>query len=167
MQYKIKMEIFTTMLLMQYFFFQIIPWYWKHLTNCKVQGKKFFWHMILHSYLCHTLCNFLIKIKSNSCFSKTYSEIERMWSINSSKEIVLSRDSKELFVQRFMKVFGQNWKHVHKIKEQPPQLNLLYRDRTVKSKHWRSCKRKLFLKICNIHRKHLCWSLFQKKVADF
>ena len=32
---------------------------------------------------------------------------------NSNKEeIVLSRDSKELFVQRFVKVFDQNWKHV-------------------------------------------------------
>ena len=36
-----------------------------------------------------------------------------MWSINSSKEeIVLSRDSKELFVQRFVKIFQQNWKHM-------------------------------------------------------
>ena len=36
-----------------------------------------------------------------------------MWPINSSKEeIVLSRDSKTLFVQRFVKVFDQNWKHV-------------------------------------------------------
>ena len=35
-------------------------------------------------------------------FSKTYSEIESKWSINSSKEeIVLLHDSKELFVQRF------------------------------------------------------------------
>ena len=37
-------------------------------------------------------------------FSKTYSEIEIMWPINSSKD-VLSCDSKELFVQRFVKVF--------------------------------------------------------------
>ena len=58
------------------------------------------------------MCKFFIKIESN-CFSKTYSDIESMWSINSSKEeIVLSRDSKELFVQRFVKVFDQNWKHV-------------------------------------------------------
>ena len=36
-----------------------------------------------------------------------------MWPINSSKEeIILSRDSKALFVQRFVKVFDQNWKHV-------------------------------------------------------
>ena len=36
-----------------------------------------------------------------------------MWPVNSSKkEIALWRDSKELFVQRFVKVFDQNWKHV-------------------------------------------------------
>ena len=45
--------------------------------------------------------------------NKTYSEIESTWPIHSSKEkIILSRDSKELFVQRFVKVFDQNWKHV-------------------------------------------------------
>ena len=36
------------------FVFQIIPWDWKHLTNRKVQGKKVFWHVILHT--CATLC---------------------------------------------------------------------------------------------------------------
>ena len=87
--------------------FQITPWNWKHLTNCKV-----FWHVILHSYLCNALCNFFIKIESN-CFSKTYSEIKSTWPIKSSKEeIDLSRDSKELFEQRFVKVFDQNRKHV-------------------------------------------------------
>ena len=40
-------------------------------------------------------------------------EIESTWSINSSKEeIVLSRDSKELIVHLFVKVFDQNRKHV-------------------------------------------------------
>ena len=56
---------------------------------------------------------FFIKIESNSRFSKTYSEIETTWPINSSKEeIVLSRDSKKLFVQHFVKVFDQNRKQV-------------------------------------------------------
>ena len=56
---------------------------------------------------------FFIKIESNSRFSKTYSEIESTWPINSSKEeIVLLRDSEEFFVQRFVKVFDQNQKHV-------------------------------------------------------
>ena len=56
---------------------------------------------------------FFIKIESNSRFSKTYSEIESTWPINSSKEeIVLSHDNKKLFVQLFEKVFDQKWKHV-------------------------------------------------------
>ena len=80
--------------------FQIVPWNRKYLTNLKVQGKKAFWHVILHSYLCISLCKCFIKIESKG-FSKTYSETESTWPINSSKlEIVLSRDSKELFVQR-------------------------------------------------------------------
>ena len=42
-----------------------------------------------------------------------WSEIKSTWSIKSSKkEIVLSRDSKELFDQRFVKVFDKNRKHV-------------------------------------------------------
>ena len=40
------------------------------------------------------LSRFFIKIESAQCFSKTYSEIESTWSINSSKEeIVFSRDT--------------------------------------------------------------------------
>ena len=43
-----------------------------------------------------------VEIERN-CFSKTYSEIESTWSINSSKEeIVLSRDNKKLFLQSFV-----------------------------------------------------------------
>ena len=45
---------------------------------------------------------------------------------NSNKEeIVLSRDSKELFVQRFVKVFDQNWKHVE-ARKQRTGTSLLY-----------------------------------------
>ena len=62
------------------------------------------------------------------------------------KEIVLSRDSKELLQQRFVKVFDQNRKHVRReIKGQTPQP--LYRVGTVRSSHRRCCIRKLFLKI--------------------
>ena len=125
--------------------FQIIPWNWKHLANHKVQGRKVFWHVTLHSYLCNSLCKFFIKIKLK-CFSKTYSRIESTWSINASKEeIILLRDSKELFVQRFLKVFDQNWKR--EIKEEAPQLTLLYRGRAVRSSHRRCRIRKLFLKV--------------------
>ena len=84
--------------------FQIIPFNWMHLANRKVQGKKVFWHAILHSYLRNALCKFFIKIESNF-FSETYSEIESTWPIYSSKEeIVFSHDSTELFVLRFVKV---------------------------------------------------------------
>ena len=33
------------------------------------------------------------------------------------QEIVLSRDSKELFVKRFVKVFDENWKHMEERKK--------------------------------------------------
>ena len=47
-------------------------------------------------------------------------------SIHSSKEdIVFSRDNKELFVQRFVKVFDQNWKHME-AKSKNRHLSLLY-----------------------------------------
>ena len=82
---------------------------WKHLINRKVQEKKAFWHVISHRYLCNALCKVFIKIESNWYFSKTYSKIESTWPINSRKqEIFLSRDSKKLFVKRFVKVFDQN-----------------------------------------------------------
>ena len=75
--------------------------------TAKCRGRKFvFWHVILHSYLCNALFKFFIKIKSNQCSSKTYSEIKSTWRVKSSKEeIVLSRDS-------FMKVSDQNRKQV-------------------------------------------------------
>ena len=55
------------------------------------------------------LCvSFSSKSKAINVFPK-HSEIESSWPINLRKEeIVLSRDSKELFVQRFMKDFDQN-----------------------------------------------------------
>ena len=56
---------------------------------------------------------FFIKIESEQYFPKTNSEIENTWQINSSnEEVVLSRDNKELFVQRFVKVFDQNQNHM-------------------------------------------------------
>ena len=57
------------------------------------------------SYLCNALCKFFIKIESN-CFCERYSEIKSRCPIKpSKKEIDLLRDSKELFEQRFVKVF--------------------------------------------------------------
>ena len=45
---------------------------------------------------------------------------------------------------KFLIKVESTWRH--KIKEQSPQLTLLYRDRTVGSSHGRCCIRKLFLK---------------------
>ena len=53
------------------------------------------------------------------------------------------------------------------IPKQVPQLTLLYRGRSVRSSHQRCCLRKLFLEFCNIHREHLCWSLFLKNLQTF
>ena len=58
------------------------------------------------------LCVSSSKLETIDVFPK-HSEIESTWPFNSSKqEFVLSRDSKQLFVQRFVKAFDQNWKHV-------------------------------------------------------
>ena len=121
--------------------FQIIPWNWKLLINRKVQENKVFWHIILHSSLRSA---FFIKIESN-CFSKTYSEIERTLSINSSKEeMVLLRDSKKLFVLRFVWVFDQNRKHVEAWNQRTDTLTDF--GSTVRSSHWKCSIRQLFLK---------------------
>ena len=53
------------------------------------------------------------------------------------------------------------------IPKQGPQLTLLYRGRSVRSSHQRCCIRKLFSEFCNIHREHLCWSLFLKNLQTF
>ena len=62
---------------------------------------------------------------------------------------------------KFLVKIESTWRR--EIKEQAPQLTLLYRGRTAKSSHLWCCIRKLFLKFCSIHMKHLCWSLFLKK----
>ena len=117
-------------------------------STAKCGGRKSF-DMWCYSYLCNALCKFLNEIGNNKCFSKTYSEIESTWPINSrKKEIVLSRDSKELLCSvswKFLIKIESTWRC--KINEQAPQLTLLYRGRTVRSSQRRCCIRKLFLKI--------------------
>ena len=65
-----------------------------------------------------------------------HSEIESTWPVNSNKqEIILSRVSKELFVQRFVKAFDQNRKHVEARNQRTgTPADLLYRERIVRSK---------------------------------
>ena len=114
--------------------------------------------------------SFSWKSKVINVFSKTCSEIAYTWPINSNKEeIVLSCDNKELIVQRFMKVFDQNWMYVEARNQRTaPQQTLLYRGRTVRSSHRRCFIRKLFLKTLQYpQEKHLCWSLFLKMLQTF
>ena len=96
-----------------------------------------------------TLCKFFLKIESNYWFSKTYPEIENMRPIKSSKQkLVLSRDSKNYLSNVSWKILikiERTWRR--EIKEQAPQLTLLYHCRTVRSSHRRCCIRKQFLKI--------------------
>ena len=107
------------MLLMQYFclhdilpFSKSYPEIESTWPTTKCRGRKSFgmWYYIV---TCAVLCgSFSSKSKAIYDFPK-HSEIESTWPINSSnEEIVLSCDSKELFVQCFVKVFDQNWKHV-------------------------------------------------------
>ena len=142
-QNKIKIGIFTAM-----FRFPNHTHKLKAPDQPQNAGEESLLTRVLHSYLCNALCKIFIKIESN-CFSKTYSEIESTWPIISHKEeIVLARDGKELFVQRFVKVFDQIWMHVEALNERTgTQLTLLYRGRTIRRSHRRCCIRKLFWNI--------------------
>ena len=116
--------------------FQVIFWNWKHLINCKMQGKKIFWYTILHSCLCNILCKLFLKIESK-CFSETYSEIESMWSVKTNKkEIVchmkISNYLWNILCQFLIWVETIWW---HKIKWQGSMLTLLYCWRTVSMVH--------------------------------
>ena len=53
------------------------------------------------------------------------------------------------------------------IKEQSPQLTLLYRGRTVRSSHWRCCIRKLFLKILQYPQETLVLESIFKNLQTF
>ena len=101
------------------------------------------------------------KSKAINVFRK-HSEIKCAWPINSSKqEIVLLRDDKELFVQRFVIVFDQNRKHVEMQNQRtgtPANFTLPYR--TVRSSHQRCCIRKLFLNNFAISTGNTCAGVF-------
>ena len=110
---KMKFGIFTIMFLMQYFYLHsILPFSKSHpkiestwaTTKCSKRKTFDMWY---YTVTCATLCvSVSSKSKAINVFPKHISEIKSMWPINSSKkEIVLSRDSKELYLQCFVKVF--------------------------------------------------------------
>ena len=65
---------------------------------------------------------------------------------------------------KFLIKIESTWRR--KIKEQAPQLTLMYRGRTVRSSHRRSCIRKLFLKILQYPQETLVYESTFKNVAD-
>ena len=87
-----------------------------------------------------------------------------------------NQTSKKLFCHVIIKNYLSNvsWKFLIKIestwrreiKEQAPQLTLLYRGRTVRSSHRRCCIRKLFLKILQYPQETPVLESIFKKVAD-
>ena len=130
------------------FVFQIIPWDWKHLTNRKVQGKKVFWHVILHT--CATLCvSFSSKSQIMNVVPKHILKPKARDQSNQARKKLICH----VIVKNYLS--NVSWKFLIKIestrrreiKKQAPQLTLLYRGRTVRSSHRRCCIRKLFLKI--------------------
>ena len=122
--------------------FHLISWNWKHLINHKVQAKKLFWHMILHSYLCNALCKFFIEIESNYLKSKA-----RDKSIQVRKKLschVIVNNYLCNVLCKFIIKIESTWRR--EIKEQAPQLTLLYCSSTARSGYRRHSIKKLFLK---------------------
>ena len=113
------------------------------------------------------LCvSFLSKSKAINVFPKHILKSKaRDQSIQAKKKLfchVIVRNYLCNLSWKFLIKIESTWRR--EIKEQAPQLILLYRGRTVRSS-LRSCfLRKLFLKLCNNDRKYLCWSLFLKKL---
>ena len=66
-------------------------------------------------------------MENNYCFCKTYSEIKSTWPVKSSNEETdSSRESRELFEQRFVKGFDQNRKHMGGTKSKNRHPSWLY-----------------------------------------
>ena len=88
------------------------------------------------------------------------------WHVINKKEIILPRDTKELLVQLLCKVLikiESMW--MRQIKEQTTQLTMLFRERTVRSNHWRCSLKKMFLKIPEYPQETLVLESLFKKVA--
>ena len=147
--------------------FVFLAWNWKHLMNHKVQGKKVFWQIILRGYLCNTLLRFSLKSKA----------INVIHILKSKGRDQLSQARKKLFCLVIVKTI---WATFHesflfkiesmwrcKIKEQAPQLTLLYLGMTIRSSHQRCCIRKQFLKILQDLQETPVWDSFFQKFADF
>ena len=109
-------------------------------------------------------------------YSKTLRDLQTSWACNSRvlriKNAKLSRHCFYINMniqgdfQILLIKFGSTW--ICEIKEHTPQLTLLYCDRTVRSSHLSFSIKKSVHNISwifhNIQKKHLCCSLFFKKL---
>ena len=155
---KIKLRIFTVM-----FRFPNHTLKLKAPDQPQSEGEEVFWQVILHSS-CAMLCvGFSSKSKTIYVFPKQILKSKALDQSNQAR--------KKLFCHVIVKNYLSNvsWKFSIKIesmwrreiKEEAPQLTLLYRGRTVRSSHRRCCIRKLFLEILQYPQDtDLCWSLF-------
>ena len=174
-QNKIKIKIFTTMLLMQYFCLQgILPLCKSYpeiesiwpTTKWKARKSFEMWYYIVTRV---SLCvSFSSKSKAINVFPKHILKSKaRDQSIQASKRLFCHVIVKNYLCNvswKFLIKIESTWRR--EIKEQAPQLTLLYRGRTVRSSHRRCCIRKLFLKILQYPQETPVLESIFKKVAD-
>ena len=172
---KIKIGILTAMFLMQYFYLHGILLFSKSYPEiestwptAKCKGRKSFdtWYYIV---TCATLCvSFSSKSKAINVFPKHILKSKaRDQSIQARKKLFCHVIVKNYLCNvswKFLIKIESTWRR--EIKEQAPQLTLLYRGRTVRSSHRRCCIRKLFLKILQYPQETPVLESIFKKVAD-
>ena len=155
------------MFLMQYFclhgilpFSKSYPEIESTWPTAKCRGRKSFdtWYYIV---TCATLCvSFSSKSKAINVFPKHILKLKaRDQSIQARKKLFCHVIVKNYLCNvswKFLIKIESTWRR--EIKEQAPQLTLLYRGRTVRSSHQKCCIFKNFAIL------RLCWSLFLKKL---
>ena len=128
-------------------------------STAKCRGKKSFdiWYYIV------TLWKFYIKIYPKHILKPN----ARDQSIQARKKLFCHVIVKNYLCNvswKFLIKIESTWRR--EIKEQAPQLTLLYRGRTVRSSHRRCCIRKLFLKILQYPQETPVLESIFKKLAD-
>ena len=136
--------------------------------TAKCRGRKSFdtWYYIV---TCATLCvNFSLKSKAINIFPKHILKLKACdQSIQARKKLFCHVIIKNYLCKvswKFLIESESTWRR--EIKEQAPQLTLLYRGRTAKSSHQRCCIRKLFLKFFQYPRETPVLESIFKKVGD-
>ena len=138
------------------------PW-----ATAKCKGRKSFgtWYYIV---TCATLCvSFSSKPKAINVFPKHILKLKaRDQSIQARKKLfchVIVKNYLGNVSRKFLIKIESTWRY--EIKEQAPQLILLYRGRTVRGSH-RRCSIKLFLKTLQYPQKTTVLESIFKRVAD-